>query len=35
MVRGLVDTRDLAYFAFMIGAFLLLAKASIESVRWR
>jgi ABC-2 type transport system permease protein len=35
MVRGLVDTRDLAYFAFMIGIFLLLAKASIESVRWR
>jgi ABC-2 type transport system permease protein len=35
MVRGLVDTRDLAYFAFMIGTFLLLAKASIESVRWR
>jgi ABC-2 type transport system permease protein len=35
MVRGLVDTRDLAYFAFVIGIFLLLAKASIESVRWR
>jgi ABC-2 type transport system permease protein len=35
MVRGLVDTRDLAYFGFMIGTSLLLAKASIESVRWR
>ena len=35
MVRGLVDTRDLAYFAFMIGTFLLLTKASVESVRWR
>jgi ABC-2 type transport system permease protein len=35
MVRGLFDTRDLAYFGFMIGTFLLLAKASIESVRWR
>jgi len=35
MVRGLVDTRDLAYFGFMIGTFLLLAKASVESVRWR
>ncbi len=35
MVRGLIDTRDLAYFAFMIGTFLLLAKTSIESVRWR
>jgi len=35
MVQGLVDTRDLAYFAFMIATFLLLAKASVESVRWR
>jgi ABC-2 type transport system permease protein len=35
MVEGLVDTRDLAYFAFMIGTFLLLAKAWVESVRWR
>ncbi len=35
MVRGLIDTRDLAYFAFMIGTFLILAKAAVESVRWR
>lgn len=35
MVRGLVDTKDLAYFGFMIGTFLILTKASIESVRWR
>lgn len=35
MVRGLIDTRDLAYFGFMIGTFLVLAKASVESVRWR
>jgi ABC-2 type transport system permease protein len=35
LVRGLVDTRALAYFAFMIGVFLLLTKASVESVRWR
>ena len=35
LVRGLVDTRDLAYFAFMIGTFLVLTKSSIESVRWR
>lgn len=35
MVRGLVDTRALAYFAFMIGTFLLLTKAAVESVRWR
>ena len=35
MVRGLVDTKDLAYFGFMIGTFLLLTKAAVESVRWR
>jgi ABC-2 type transport system permease protein len=35
LVRGLVDTRDLAYFAFMIGVFLLLTKTSVESARWR
>lgn len=35
MVRGLVDTRDLVYFGFMIGTFLILTKASVESVRWR
>jgi ABC-2 type transport system permease protein len=33
--QGLVDTQDLVYFAVMIGTFILLAKASIESVRWR
>jgi len=35
LLKGLVDTRDLAYFATMIGAFLVLTKASVESVRWR
>jgi ABC-2 type transport system permease protein len=35
MVRGLVDTRDLAYFAFLIATFLVLTKASVESLRWR
>ena len=35
LARGLVDTRDLAYFGFMIGTFLVLTKTSIESVRWR
>ncbi len=35
LTRGLVDTRSLAYFGFMIGVFLLLTKASVESVRWR
>lgn len=35
LVRGLVDTADLAYFAVVVGTFLLLAKAAVESVRWR
>jgi ABC-2 type transport system permease protein len=35
MVMGLVETRDLAYFAVLIAAFLLLTKTSVESVRWR
>jgi ABC-2 type transport system permease protein len=35
LVKGLVDTRDLAYFAFLIAGFLVLTKTSVESVRWR
>ena len=35
LIKGLVDTSDLAYFAVVIGSFLLLTKASVESVRWR
>jgi ABC-2 type transport system permease protein len=35
LMKGLVDTSDLAYFAVVIGSFLLLTKASVESVRWR
>jgi len=35
LLKGLVDTGDLAYFAVIIGSFLLLTKASVESVRWR
>jgi ABC-2 type transport system permease protein len=35
LLRGLVDTSDLAYFAVVIGSFLLLTKAAVESVRWR
>ena len=35
LIRGLVDTSDLVYFAVMIAACLLLTKASVESVRWR
>ena len=32
---GLVATSDLVYFVVIIGSFLLLTKASVESVRWR
>lgn len=35
LARGLIDTRDLAYFGFMIGTFLILTKTAVESVRWR
>ena len=35
LTQGLVETRDLVYFAFIVGVFLLLTKASVESVRWR
>ena len=35
LLQGLVDTQDLVYFAVIIGSFLLLTKASVESVRWR
>ena len=35
MLRGLIDTGDLAYFAVVIGSFLLLTKTAVESVRWR
>ena len=35
LMKGLVDTRALAYFGFVIGSFLLLTKAAVESVRWR
>jgi ABC-2 type transport system permease protein len=35
LAEGLVETRDLAYFAVVTGSFLLLTKAAVESVRWR
>lgn len=35
MTDGLVETKDLVYFAAVTGTFLLLTKASVESVRWR
>jgi ABC-2 type transport system permease protein len=33
--KGLIDTKDLAYFVVMISAFVVMTKASVESVRWR
>jgi len=35
MLKGLIDTGDLAYFAISSAAFLLLSKTVIESARWR
>jgi ABC-2 type transport system permease protein len=35
LVMGLVDTKDVAYFAAIVAAFLILTKATVESVRWR
>lgn len=35
MAEGLVETRDLVYFAVVTCTFLILSKASVESVRWR
>jgi ABC-2 type transport system permease protein len=35
LLNGLVDTADLGYFAVMIGGFLAITKAAVESVRWR
>ncbi len=35
LLSGLIDTADLAAFGVMIGSFLLLTKAVVESVRWR
>ena len=35
MLKGLVDTADLAYFAIVTTGFLVLTRTSVESVRWR
>jgi ABC-2 type transport system permease protein len=35
LLQGVVDTADLFYFVVVIGVFLLLAKAAMESARWR
>ncbi len=35
LLNGLVDTADLGYFVMMIGSFVVITKAVVESVRWR
>jgi ABC-2 type transport system permease protein len=35
LTEGLIDTADLAYFGVIIGSFLLMTRAAVESVRWR
>jgi ABC-2 type transport system permease protein len=35
MLRGVVDTADLAYFAITTLGFLVLTKTAVESARWR
>jgi ABC-2 type transport system permease protein len=35
IARGVIDTRDLIYFASLSGGCLLIAQAALESRRWR
>jgi len=35
MVKGIIDTRDLVYFASVIVLSLFLTHRSVESIRWR
>lgn len=35
LLRGVVDTQDLAYFGSIIVLFLFMTKRSLESVQWR
>jgi ABC-2 type transport system permease protein len=35
MVKGLIDTKDLVYFASLIALSLFLTQRSVESLRWR
>jgi ABC-2 type transport system permease protein len=34
-VKGVIDTRALAYFVSLIAAALFLTHRSVESLRWR
>ena len=35
MVKGVIDTKDLVYFATVIVLALFLTHRSVESIRWR
>jgi ABC-2 type transport system permease protein len=35
LLKGVVDTRDLVYFATVLVVSLFLTQRSVESVRWR
>lgn len=35
MTRGIIDTKDLVYFATLLAVSLFLTHRSVESVRWR
>jgi len=35
IVSGVIDTKDLVYFATVVGVALFLTHRSVESVRWR
>jgi ABC-2 type transport system permease protein len=35
MVKGIIDSKDLVYFATVIGLALFLTHRSVESIRWR
>jgi ABC-2 type transport system permease protein len=35
LMEGLVDSADLVYFVVIIGSFLLMTRAAVDSSRWR
>jgi ABC-2 type transport system permease protein len=35
LMKGMIDTKDLVYFASLTTLFIFLTKQSVESVRWR
>ena len=35
LVKGVIDSKSLVYFATMITGWLFLTQRSVESIRWR